>query len=280
MAGYSAEGGSYAKVSNGRLFYRRYGDANGPVLVLVHGLTTPSFVWRDMLPDLVAAGFHILTFDHFGRGFSSYPKQPQTLDFFIQELQELLDSLNINTPVHLLGYSMGGGIVAAFAARHPARVNRLVMLAPAGFRAELGGFFDWAARTPLLGDLAMRLFGGRLFRQGSEASIQQEGADPEMVAMQCAETRNSGFAAAVLSSMRNVTSKNLHSEHARIADQKTPSLAIFAADDTIIPISSAKGLSAANANAKIVIVPDSGHCLAYTHSGTVNKAVLEFLNRA
>ena len=280
MAGYLAEDGNYAKISNGRLFYRRYGDASGPVLVLVHGLTTPSFVWRDMLPDLIEAGFHILTFDHFGRGFSSYPKQPQTLEFFIRELLELLDTLNINTPVNLLGYSMGGAIVAAFAARHPARVNRLIMLAPAGFRAELGGFFDWATRTPLLGDLAMRLIGGWLFRKGSEASIKQEGADPEMVAMQCHETRRSGFSAAVLSSMRNVTSKNLHSEHARIAQQKIPALAIFAADDTVIPVSSAKGLSAANPNANIMIVPNAGHCLAYTRANTVNKAVLEFLNRA
>ena len=275
---YSVECGAFAELSNGRVFYQWHGDGIGPVLVLVHGLTTPSFVWRDMLPTLIEAGYHVLTFDHFGRGFSGHPKQPQTYAFFTKELTELLDHLKVLDPIHLLGYSMGGGIVADFAAKHPARIDHLIMLAPAGFRAELGGFFDWAARAPILGDLIMSIIGGYLFRKGAQATEQSENVDPQMVAMQCQETRQFGFAAAVLSSIRHVTSKNLHSVHTQIAEQNTPSLAIFATDDTVIPISGADGLATANPSTNIVRIPDAGHCLAYTHVDQVNAAILDFLS--
>ncbi len=278
MKPYSVENGAFAELSNGQIFYQWHGKTEGPVLVLVHGLTTPSFVWRDMVPSLVTAGYRVLTFDHFGRGYSGHPKQPQTYAFFTKELTELLDHLKVSDPIHLLGYSMGGGIVADFSARNPARIDHLIMLAPAGFRAELGGFFDWAARARILGDLAMSVFGGYLIRKGAQATEQSENVDKEIIALQCHETRQTGFAAAVLSSIRHVTGKNLHSVHAQISAHNIPSLAIFASDDTVIPISGADGLAAANPSTKIVRIADAGHCLAYTHADQVNAAILDFLS--
>lgn len=277
MSGYSATGGDYITVSNGRIFYRSYGNKTGPTLLMVHGLTTPSFVWRDMLPDLVAAGYRVLVFDHFGRGFSSHPKQAQTFKFFNREIIDLLKALNINGPVHLLGYSMGGSIVASFAANHPTHVDHLIMLAPCGFQTTLGGFFGVAAKTPVLGGVLMRFFAGRIIRAGVAQTAHSEGVDTEMIAMQCAETRRAGFARAVLSSIRYVTSKALDAEHRVIAQNGTPSLAIFAADDAIIPISSVDGLSTVNPSTAIVTIPGAGHGLAYTHASQVTKAVLDFL---
>jgi len=280
MQKYSDVGGKYIDVSNGRLFYRWHGPENGPVLLLVHGLTTPSFVWRDMLPALIAADYRILTFDHFGRGFSSNPNQPQNFEFYNREIIDLLDALKIDGPIHLLGYSMGGGVVASFAANYPNRVNHLIMLAPCGFRTALGGFFEQVAKTPLLGDLLMQLFAGRIFRAGALQSAKSEGVDAGMIAMQCAETRKRGFAKAVLSSIRHVTNKTLDAEHNIITKNGTPALAIFANDDAVIPISGANGLSAANPSATIITIHDAGHGLAYTHAPQVTKAVVGFLPSA
>ncbi len=274
---YTRDKGRFADLSNGRIFYQWHGPSNGPVLVLVHGLSTPSFVWRDMLPELVQAGFRVLTFDHFGRGFSEYPGQAQTSDFFVKELDELLELLGVQDPVTLLGYSMGGGIVASFAALQPHRIGRLILLAPVGLRSNLGGFFTTLLLMPVIGDMLMGLFGPRRFRKGLRMSASEENVDSAMIDMQIAETRQPAFAGAVLSSLRHVIRTDLRPAHEKLAKAGVPILAIFGEKDTVIPISSAQILRQRIPQAQIVVVPEAGHGLAYTHADQVTGAVQDFI---
>lgn len=276
---YARDKGDFADLSNGRIFYQWHGPVNGPVTVLVHGLSTPSFVWCDMLPPLVAAGQRVLTFDHFGRGFSEFPGQDQTSDFFIKELDELLDSLGVVEPVNLLGYSMGGGIVASYGAARPHRIRRLIFLAPVGFRTELGGFFNRLVLVPVLGDILMALFGPRAMRKALLESERLEGVTPTMVAMQCAETRQPAFAAAVLSSLRHVIRADVSAAHKKIAQRGMPTCAIFAENDTVIPLAGAEALRRLNPQTRIVTIADAGHGLAYTHAEQVAETLLAFISR-
>ena len=274
---YTRDKGRFADLSNGRIFYQWHGPDTGPVLVLVHGLSTPSFVWRDMLPKLVQAGFRVLTFDHFGRGFSEYPGQAQTSDFFVKELDELLNVLDVQDPVTLLGYSMGGGIVASFAALQPYRIGRLILLAPVGLRSNLGGFFKTLLLMPVLGDVLLGLFGPYRFRKGLRESARSEAVDAAMIDMQIAETRQPAFAAAVLSSLRHVVRTDLRPAYEKLAKSGLPILVIFGEKDAVIPISSAEILRQRIPQAQIVVVPEAGHGLAYTHAGQVTGAVLDFI---
>jgi len=74
----------FAKLSDGHTHYQWHGDPDGPVLVCVHGLTTPSFVWEALLPGLTEAGYRVLTYDLYGRGMSDRPKGAQTRSFFMR----------------------------------------------------------------------------------------------------------------------------------------------------------------------------------------------------
>ena len=109
--------GNFAKLKNGKMFYEEHKSEKpiGQTVVLVHGFSTPSIVWKGIIPFLTSNGFDVLAYDHYGRGYSARPRVDYTKDFYISTLAELLKHLNIESKVHLVGYSMGGPIVGHFA---------------------------------------------------------------------------------------------------------------------------------------------------------------------
>jgi pimeloyl-ACP methyl ester carboxylesterase len=62
----------YATVQGRQLFYREAGPAEAPVLVLLHGFPTSSFMFRDLIPAL-AGRYHVIAPDHLGFGLSDAP---------------------------------------------------------------------------------------------------------------------------------------------------------------------------------------------------------------
>jgi pimeloyl-ACP methyl ester carboxylesterase len=69
-------GGDYLETPRGILSYSRLGDEKAPAIILVHGFSTPKFVWDQITPELLQAGFQVIAYDHFGRGFSGRPEGP------------------------------------------------------------------------------------------------------------------------------------------------------------------------------------------------------------
>ena len=129
------ESGNLANLKNGKLYYRWFSPEteNGQILVLVHGFSTPSVVWEGLLSYLLEEGFKVLVYDHYGRGYSSRPKVKYTKDLFVDSLDELIEHQQINQKINLVGYSMGGPIVAGFAEKHIEKVRSVSFIAPAGY---------------------------------------------------------------------------------------------------------------------------------------------------
>ena len=113
--------GDFVNLPDGIIHYEWHGPVDGPVIVMVHGLTTPSFVWCEQIPALTRAGHRVLTFDHFGRGFSECPYARH------------LAALDVKAGYDLLGYSMGGGIATHFASLRRDSIRKLILVAPIGF---------------------------------------------------------------------------------------------------------------------------------------------------
>lgn len=65
---------SVCKLNDGGTHCRLMGPSNGPVAVLVHGGTVPSWIWDTLAGHLAATGYRVLTYDQFGRGLSERPK--------------------------------------------------------------------------------------------------------------------------------------------------------------------------------------------------------------
>src|SRR5262249_13103799 len=95
------------------------------------GFSVPYYIWDPTFDALTKAGFRVLRYDYYGRGFSDRPEIPYTQDLYVRQLHELLEATHLTGPINLAGLSVGAAIVTAFAAKHPDRVRTLVYLDPA-----------------------------------------------------------------------------------------------------------------------------------------------------
>lgn len=120
------------EVAGMRVHYLAEGPANGPVVVLVHGLGGHAEDWRNLAPYLVRAGYRVYMPDLPGYGRS---EKPAAFSYSVQDEADVVvkffDALGLRQ-VDLGGWSMGGWIVQLVASEHPERVSRLMLFDAAG----------------------------------------------------------------------------------------------------------------------------------------------------
>ncbi len=265
--------GDFADLPQGRTHFQWFGPENAPVALCIHGLTTPSFVWEGLTPHLTSAGLQVLTYDLYGRGYSDAPLTRHSAPFFTRQLNELLDHLGINVPVTLIGYSMGGAIATSFAAAHPERTHRVVLIAPAGMGHDLGPLARFTRDVPVLGDWAFHLGYPPQLRRAIEAERSLPGSVEGIADRQLAQLDRRGYLRSVLSSLRGQLGHPLEKDHRRIAANGTPVTAIWGRDDNIIPIRAMGTLAQWNRNARQEVIDGAGHGLTYTHTPELAQAI-------
>ena len=123
-----------------------------PVAVLVHGFGADKDNWTRMTQKL--HGFHVIAPDLPGHGDSSFDENAQYgFDKQSRRLAEFIDALGLKS-FHLVGNSMGGGISALYAYRHPARVKSLALVDAVGFYgdtpSELQHIMEANQKNPLI----------------------------------------------------------------------------------------------------------------------------------
>lgn len=266
--------GQFVGLADGVTHYRLTGPKAGPVIVCIHGLTTPSYVWDGLTPALVQRGFRVLTYDLYGRGFSDRPFLRHDRALYINQLTGLLDALGLSVPVTLMGYSMGGSIATCLAAQQPERVKRLILLAPAGLGLSLGPFWDRTAKLPILGDWIVDTIGPAVLRKQLEDDRPKQSAVPDIVERVQEETRYRGYMRSVLSSVRHLLAEDLGADHARITANGTPVLAIWGSHDSVIPLSAMGRLTQINRNARQKELSGAGHDLGYTRCEDILRILL------
>lgn len=114
-----------ALVSGGACTYYRIG--RGEPVLLVHGITTYSFIWRKIVP-LLAAKYDIITVDLLGCGDSDMPLDVSyAIKDHAERLKEFVTSLGIEK-FHFVGHDLGGGMGQIFAVRYPDMLFDLAMI--------------------------------------------------------------------------------------------------------------------------------------------------------
>lgn len=270
--------GRIAQLPQGATHYQWSGKEDGPVIVCIHGLSTPSYVFAATERSLAALGYRVLSYDLYGRGFSARAQGRQDIGFFARQLRALLKHQEVQGPVSLLGFSMGGQIAAAFAAGNDGAVNALILVAPAGLKSEDATPQPTRWTAPLIGDWMTRVFGGIAMRRELVEHRTIATIIPDLEDRQAAETRTRGFLPAVLSSRRHVLSRSAAAFHRRIAEDGTPVLAIWGNDDPVIPLRDMGQLARFNPRAHHVQIKGAGHNLLQTHPSDVAEALRDFLS--
>jgi pimeloyl-ACP methyl ester carboxylesterase len=123
--------------SEGRFTADVGGPEDGPLVLLLHGFPQTRYTWRDVLPQLAAAGFRAAAVDQ--RGYSPGVR-PSTVDAYasnrlVADVLDLADALGA-ARFHLVGHDWGGQVAWLTAAHHAGRVVGLTVLSrphPAAF---------------------------------------------------------------------------------------------------------------------------------------------------
>lgn len=123
------------------IVYTDLGPADGPVILLVHGMISDSTTWARPARGLAAAGFRVIAPDLLGHGESSKPVAGgYLLPDFATSLQRLLIELRAG-PATVIGHSLGGAIVMQLAKDHPELVRRLVLVSAGGLGRRIHPVF-------------------------------------------------------------------------------------------------------------------------------------------
>ena len=262
----AAAPGDCVALSQGQTYLRWHGPVRGPVIVAIHGLTTPSPVFDALAGLLGGLGYRVLTYDLYGRGLSDQVPGRQNAAYFLRQLDDLLTDQKLGHDVILMGYSMGGAIAAAFAAAQPHRVAQVILLAPAGMALNETRFWHLARRVPVLGEWLVGTFGARLL--AAEAA-----GDTPVGRVQRAGLARRGYLGAVLSSRRHFLSVSQQPAHRFLGREDVPVTAIWGGQDPVIPLQALGLLAQWNRNAVQDVVPDADHSLPWRHA----EAVAEIL---
>ena len=129
---------------------QHYLDAgSGDPVVMVHGNPSWAVYYRGLAAALAGA-WRVVVPDHMGCGLSSKPGDElydYTLKSRVDDLDSLLEAIGVRERVSLVLHDWGGMIGMAYAARHPERIRRLVILNTAAFLLPPGRSLPWTLKA-------------------------------------------------------------------------------------------------------------------------------------
>jgi len=244
------------------------------------------YEWRFLLKALDDSPLYVAyAFDMKGSGFSEKPRQNKRdgyrLDDFVEVTEGFLDAQQLRQSV-LVGRSSGAAVALAFAATHPDRVVRLVLVSPAVYTTPRPLLVK-LLRLPGLGNVVSR--GMARPREldrwlgGTRSNLYITMHDPDRITQELARQyamplMDPGMAYAYLQTARQFDTGVLPSLLTRIT---MPTCIIWGEEDHITPPRFARRLARDLPNAHLTMIPRAGHACAEDQPDAVNEAILSFL---
>ena len=284
------EGGNLADLKNGKLYYRWFSPEkeNGEILVLVHGFSTPSVVWEGVLPYLLEEGFKVLVYDHYGRGYSSRPKVKYTKDLFVDSLDELIEHQEISQKINLVGYSMGGPIVAGYAEKHSEKVRSASFIAPAGYMSLsvpwyqklFYRFLTMPIIRQFIGVVAPSIFyGGNATLTLSTLEDEQHVPQERLNEIYREQKKYEGFTRSLLSTIKNFNLFQDKSSFKDIGNSEIPCSVIWGTSDETVSFDGHNEMQKDFNNLFSTVIENGFHDITYSMPTKVAKHLLSFLKQ-
>ena len=241
-----------------KIHYEVHGS--GPALLLTHGYSSTSEMWRGQIAAL-SQHHKLVLWDMRGHGQSDYPEDPAAYSeaLTVGDMATLLDEVGAASAI-VGGLSLGGYMSLAFYHVHPGRVRALLIIDTGpGFKKD-DARDAWNKRAHDTGD--------RFEREGLEAL---KGASRERSSVSHRDA--SGLARAARGMLTQRDARVIES----LPDIKVPSLVVVGADDT--PFLAASDYMAAKIpGAKKVVIPAAGHAVNIDQPQAFIDAVSPFLD--
>ncbi len=255
----------------------------GPLLILLHGITSTSDSWREVMPKL-AERYTVVAPDMIGHGRSAKPRGDYSLGAYAAGVRDLLAVLGFERGT-VVGHSLGGGIAMQFSYLFPEYVERMALISSGGLGREVHPLLraavlpgsDWvlpvlAHEWPVKAGDAVRSVAARL---GIEA-----GPDIAEFARGYASLTEEGASDAFIHTLRNCIDHEGQRisalDRLYLADQ-LPTLFIWGDNDPIIPVEHGRNAHRIVAHSRYVELKGSGHWPMLDAPDRIVRELTEFM---
>ncbi len=254
-----------------------------PVLLL-HGLVSQSYSWRDVLPALADQGFWAIAPDWLGYGYSTKPDRRDfayTPDAYLNALDEFVATLKLDR-FHLVAQGFLGSVGIQYALRHPDKVDRLAIFnAPITQTAKL----PWKIQQmglPMIGDVMTQdpLLVDRTLEGGGGYRVE----DSDLDIYRRPWLKSSDAGRALLATIQNLQLKTITAEiETGLQQWDHPLLIGWGLRDPWLPAQVAQtfatSLNRDGGNTEFVGLEEVGHYVQEDWHEKVSEALLTFLRR-
>jgi pimeloyl-ACP methyl ester carboxylesterase len=264
-----------------RVNYRLAGQ--GPLIVLVHGITSTSESWREVMGWL-ADDFTVLAPDLLGHGESAKPRGDYSLGAYASGIRDLIVALGYERGT-FLGHSLGGGVAMQLAYQFPERCERMVLVSSGGLGPEVHFLLRAAALPgaewilPLIVRPGTRDFGRAVGRLLSRVGVRPT-ADLAEFARGYGSLEDADARQAFVHTLRAVidpAGQRVSARDRLYLAAEVPSLVIWGERDRIIPIEHGRRAHEEMPGSRFIAIPDAGHFPQLDQPRRFVEALVEFM---
>jgi len=244
-------------------------------VILVHGITTYSFIWAEISANL-SYDYDVIALDLLGCGDSDMPLDVSySLTDHAARLQGFARALDL-PPFHLVGHDLGGGIAQIFAVEHPDRLLDLAML-------NTVGYDFWpvqpitSLRAPVIKQLLMASLDKGLFRQVVLRGLwDREKLTPELMRKFTAPLKTATGRKAFLHFTRCLDNHNLTEISDSLRRLDLPALIVRGEDDRYLSSGISKRLGEDIPDSILLRVSQAGHYIQIDQPDLVTASLRKF----
>ena len=250
------------------------GKKAAETIVFGHGLLFSGWMFSAQI-EALKDNYRCIAIDWRGQGASPKVRAGYDMDTLSRDAIALIEQLDL-APVHYVGLSMGGFVGQRIAARRPDLVRSLTLLDTSAEREAVPNFiqdlalaniYRLAGMGPVRSQVEKVMFGPTFRNDPKSKAIIDE-----WLAM-LAKTDRGAIRSAV---MGVITRKGVLEE---IRDIAAPTLVIVGADDVPTPVSRARTIAGAIKDARLEIVPDSGHSSTIEQPAAITALLSDFIGQ-
>ena len=243
-------------------------QGSGPSVVIVHGIGGRKEDFLSVIQAL-AAHFTVYAIDMLGFGQSAKDVPTVTIGLQVRAMRALLAHQGIAT-AHCIGNSLGAWVVASFAAAHPDRVDRLVLMDAAGLKVTLSG----PPPVNFAPDTVEEMHA--LLATVLDAPFAQT---PEFAAQALAGFKAGGEAATLVKLFAAFGAPDNQDQPLDdiLPATTRPTLVAWGANDRLFPAALADVVASGVKGARKVLIPGASHFPQVDNPASLNAALLDFL---
>lgn len=272
----NVEQGDWLWIDEQPIFYREWGPADAPPVVLVHGHAVEgSAVWQANAQELADQGLRVIALDLRGLGRSARNLSPTyNLRSQANTLARALNELRVRDAT-LVGHGWGSGVVLQLASEQPQLAERLVLLAPI-VNHRVSRLWRQIVELPYLGPAAIWIVssGGPVWRMNQMRDVAERDALPDNYwDLVLPPTRVENTAEALRMMALSPADSDLPEALERL---DMPILVLIGDRDWRVSEASAGQLAAQVRDAQLVVIAEAGHALQIEQAAQVNTRIADF----